>query len=182
MTKDRTGYLSFLEHTAELLESIDRPGKQEPVIEKRIVHTIKGDTSIFGLDRMAAACHSVEDQLSEDEGATLNQEQCDELIAEWRATRERLASIIGNTDAETVDVSPNELKNLSDMIRKGGSSERLLEVIASYAHESIDTRRPTWAQLSLRYLALHPAIAVVAAIFVLMLPEDTHLSSAVSNA
>jgi two-component system chemotaxis sensor kinase CheA len=63
---DRSGVESFFEEGSLIVETLT--GKQSPdlVSAKRMLHTLKGNASLFGLGSVAGICHALEDFVAEE--------------------------------------------------------------------------------------------------------------------
>ena len=63
--KDKCGFLEFFAEAKKILESL-RSGQRDDVdLVKRNLHTLKGNAAMFGLQRLAGACHAIEDHIAE---------------------------------------------------------------------------------------------------------------------
>ena len=89
ITADRAGFDEFIDEANDLVASIATPG--DPVVERRTIHTLKGNCGIYGLDSYAAECHHLETELAES-SAPLDAAQRARLADAWRTTNQRLAN------------------------------------------------------------------------------------------
>lgn len=106
---DRGGVQAFLSEAATLLEGIRR--ERDPVVERRLVHTLKGNCAIYGLDSYAMLAHDVESELAETGGA-LTAPQRERLVRVWKETMTRVGALLGGQQAETVAVGRGEILDL----------------------------------------------------------------------
>jgi two-component system chemotaxis sensor kinase CheA len=66
---DRSGFQSFFEEATAIVDALIERTTTEPAVVKRLIHTLKGNTSLYGLPSVAAICHALEDLI--EEGNTL---------------------------------------------------------------------------------------------------------------
>jgi two-component system, chemotaxis family, sensor kinase CheA len=93
MSSDRAGFLEFLEEGTALVEAITSERVPDGESLKRMVHTLKGNCAIFGVEAASELCHEMETRMVEERVAPLPN-QVAQLGAMWsrmRADVERLA-------------------------------------------------------------------------------------------
>ncbi len=56
---------SFFAEAEKLVQSLQQESRSDMVMAQRRVHTLKGNTSVYGLDYFARLCHSIEDYMAE---------------------------------------------------------------------------------------------------------------------
>ena len=76
---------AFVHETDQLVSEIER-GVARPEIEKRLLHTLKGNTAIFGLGEFSGQCHALESHMELDK-RRLSPLEGGQLAELWRATR-----------------------------------------------------------------------------------------------
>ncbi|WP_425401002.1 Hpt domain-containing protein [Aeoliella sp.] len=91
---DKPGFLEFFQEADELVASLRDEPRDDTSLVKRRVHTLKGNTSIFGLERIAEICHHMEDYISENNELPPEPEW-DKLFEAWQSERENVQRIIG---------------------------------------------------------------------------------------
>lgn len=65
--QDRSGFREFFEESQRLVESVIHGHEADPAELRRNLHTLKGNTMLFGVHSVAQCCHHLENQLSEAE-------------------------------------------------------------------------------------------------------------------
>jgi two-component system chemotaxis sensor kinase CheA len=103
---DRGSVLEYLDEAATLVEGITRPGAIDLVSLKRRLHTLKGNSAIFGLDSMAALCHDLETCIVEEGGAPPRL-AVDKLADRWGGVSQSLERIIGK-HSHVIELEPAE--------------------------------------------------------------------------
>lgn len=98
--------LDFIEEARQLVRAVEQGA--DPVLERRWIHTLKGNGGVFGLERFAAALHEVEDELAgHDEAATAAQRA--RVVEAWRAVEAMLEPVLARTATGTLMVEETEL-------------------------------------------------------------------------
>jgi HPt (histidine-containing phosphotransfer) domain-containing protein len=134
---DRPGVEEFFAEANALAASLETP--TSAVVEKRTIHTLKGNCAIYGLETFAELCHGIESDLTESE-QPLSDEQRQTVLAAWAKVAEQLARLCGEVRREVVEVEHTELVSLVEKARQGVSSRDLAAVLASWSHERVSRR------------------------------------------
>jgi len=137
ITADRAGFDEFLEEAAGLVSSLSVPG--DPVVERRTVHTLKGNCAIYGLDSYATLCHEIETEIA-DSSDPLGDAHRVSLTEAWRATTARLARLVGDYRRTIVEVEFSELARVVDKARQGLAGRELATILTSWSHEPLARR------------------------------------------
>jgi two-component system chemotaxis sensor kinase CheA len=82
LLSDRTGSEAFFEDGSRTLEALTRGGPQDLTVVRRMLHTLKGNCGLFGLDSVAAQCHAIESFIAET-GDRPAQARFDALVQRW---------------------------------------------------------------------------------------------------
>jgi two-component system chemotaxis sensor kinase CheA len=134
---DRTGVEEFLAEGAELLASLRE--ERDPVAQKRLVHTLKGNCAVYGLDSISERAHRIEAQMAES-SIGLSAEQCGDLVSLWKQVMMRVAWLLEKTKIDTVEVSLRDLVELAARARAGTSGEELARTLDDWQHPPIAAR------------------------------------------
>jgi two-component system chemotaxis sensor kinase CheA len=140
MLADRRIFVEFLEETRRLLQSLAH-GDGDSVVERRNLHTLKGNAGLFGLTSIARQCHELESRVLE-ENRRLNAGERAELQAQWQAIDLRLRPLLGETEGQT-QISVHEYEDALRAIAKHEPYAALASRLRVWAHE------PTQKRLSL---------------------------------
>jgi two-component system chemotaxis sensor kinase CheA len=103
------------------------------------VHTLKGNARFFGLTRLAALCHELEDAMQERGENTLTTQERGELGASWAALAQRIEPIIHGATA-FVEISEEEYGRLLDALVERAPLERVEELVRGLRHEPTEWR------------------------------------------
>jgi HPt (histidine-containing phosphotransfer) domain-containing protein/HAMP domain-containing protein len=105
---DRAGFREFFAGASSLLEAITAGcAGDEPTRVARDVHTLKGNTSLYGLESIAAICHQIEHRLAEEGGAP-NRGEIAQLREAWEAVRRLVEELGLGPDDDRIDLLPDE--------------------------------------------------------------------------
>jgi two-component system chemotaxis sensor kinase CheA len=138
LSADRSGFLELV-HEAEIIINTLSRSESDAETEKRLVHTLKGNAGIFGLQRIADTCHEVETHVAE-HGGGLSEDDRRTLSDAWRGTHERIASLLGNGDRKTVEIDEKDLLQLIAVIENGASEKEITTILRSFQIEPLRVR------------------------------------------
>jgi two-component system chemotaxis sensor kinase CheA len=134
LTKDRTGFLAFIDEANELFDQIHTT---DMLVQKRILHTLKGNAGLMGFSIVASLCHHAEDELAE-RSTALSAEALVPLESRWRTLNEALKSFLGDKGRDVLELSTKEIEKLEQDIRAGAPTEHVLDRLASWWLEAAD--------------------------------------------
>jgi HPt (histidine-containing phosphotransfer) domain-containing protein/two-component sensor histidine kinase len=133
---DRGGVEEFLLEAGNLVASLREA--TDPVVQARLVHTLKGNCAIYGLASYAELAHRVESEMIES-GAGISAEQRYALVELWREAMGRVAALLGGARSELVEVERGELDAAMAWARAGGGRD-LAELLSSWSREPVARR------------------------------------------
>lgn len=99
---NRRLFLEFLDETTRLVDGLEAGGEPDTV-ERRRLHTIKGNTVTYGMAGFSSLCHEVEDRVEDNCGAILAPDR-GLLGASWRALRAEIERFVCAERAEVVEL------------------------------------------------------------------------------
>jgi two-component system chemotaxis sensor kinase CheA len=134
LTKDRSGFLSFMDEANELFNQVHTA---DVPLQKRILHTLKGNVALMGFAIVSSLCHQAEDVLSE-RSLALPAEALAPLESRWRTLNEALKSFLGDKGREVLELSTKELEKLEQEIREGASTAYVQDRLASWWLEAAE--------------------------------------------
>jgi two-component system chemotaxis sensor kinase CheA len=130
----------FFQEASSLVDVIVQPGEIEPALLKRLVHTVKGNSALFGLSRVVAVCHDVETALAEggDPRATKERQQ---VALEWRNIAAKLTEVLGGgRNSSMIEVDEREIDTLMVDMRGNVTREELAERLLAWKLEPTERR------------------------------------------
>ncbi len=133
ISTDRAGFLEFFEEADELVQGLKSENRSDTTLTKRNLHTLKGNSSIFGLERIARTCHAIETAL-EDESEPVNNALWTELFGGWATVRGNLRKLITENE-HTVGLSADQFQTLLMGILHDAPKQHLAPLLASWRLE-----------------------------------------------
>jgi signal transduction histidine kinase len=153
---DRVGVEEFLTEAAGLVAALRQ--EPDPLVQKRLVHTLKGNCAIYGLQSYAELAHTVETELGE--GTAMTDEQREALVAMWKDAMGRVTPLLGAARRDAVEIDRCELELA--ISRATSSSRELRDLLASWTREPMARRFERLARqvgsLSRRLGRLEPVV------------------------
>ena len=134
LTRDRTGFLSFVDEADNLFKQVR--GADLPM-QKRLLHTLKGNAALMGFPIVSNLCHQAEDELA-DRWTPLPAEALTPLEQRWAALNEALKNFLGEKGRDVLELSTKEIEKLEQEIRTNAPTEHVLDRLASWWLEETD--------------------------------------------
>jgi two-component system chemotaxis sensor kinase CheA len=134
LTKDRAGFLSFMDEANDLFGQVHTT---DVPLQKRILHTLKGNAGLMGFAIVANLCHQAEDALAA-RSSGLPAEALAPLELRWRTLNEALQSFLGDKGRDVLELSIREIDQLEQEVRSGAPSEHVLDRLASWWLEAAE--------------------------------------------
>jgi HPt (histidine-containing phosphotransfer) domain-containing protein/glucose-6-phosphate-specific signal transduction histidine kinase len=135
-TRDRTGFLTFLEEASRLVQSVVA-ATSDLVTQKRLVHTLKGNAAMMGLTSMARLCHQVEDELAENASVQLTP-LVRSLGDRWLAFSQSVRAFLGDRERGVVEVPKAELTALCRELEAGMLPVQAVQRLTTLGFEPIE--------------------------------------------
>lgn len=138
VARDKIGFLEFLEEARELIHTITGDdGLTLPEL-KRAVHTLKGNTMLFGINTVAGACHIMESYI-DDESDYPTADMFDDLRMRWENLAERLVLLVG-AGGRSVELDDEAYTQILQSVLDGDSHEAIARQIATWKMELTGVR------------------------------------------
>jgi len=142
IAKDRASVLDFLVDTGDLVRFVFDQGINPTRMTevKRAIHTIKGNSGLFGLVTLSSVCHDIETRMAESDALEMSSADRDLLLDTWAMMEGRARDLLGNHVARGVDVTEHDMVALAASIQQGKSGDALLRSLASWFMDPADRR------------------------------------------
>jgi HPt (histidine-containing phosphotransfer) domain-containing protein len=151
IAEDKAGFLEFFKEAEDIVEALRSEPKSDLTLVKRRVHTLKGNAAIFGLERIASACHVIEDFIAENSSLP-EDSSWTTLFGRWAAVRGYLRRVVGDNE-RAIDVTEQQYQEVFSDILNGKSRNDLAIRLASWKLEPTGRRMARIAEQA-RALAL----------------------------
>jgi two-component system chemotaxis sensor kinase CheA len=132
LARDRGGVERFVAEASSIVRRLTR-GEDHGL---RLVHTLKGNAGIFGLQTVAAVCHAVEQQAQQEERAP-DATEVARVTDAWRAAMDRLAPILDG-ERGVVTVTEAELEAIERAIDDATPHAALAPMVSSLRLERVE--------------------------------------------
>jgi two-component system chemotaxis sensor kinase CheA len=133
--QDRNGVLEFMRESQELLRELER---EEPDrdLERRRIHTLKGNCSLFGVSVVSALCHEIETALELDQ-RRLSEEEQRELRSAWSDLERRLLPFL-DTKTSTLQVIQRDFEAALQKLQR--ENHPLVQELEMWTLEPLELR------------------------------------------
>ncbi|MDP3157441.1 MAG: ATP-binding protein [Archangium sp.] len=137
LMRDRVGFLEFFAEGREQVAQLGQPNTDETI--KRLVHTLKGNTALFGMSSVADACHAVESRVA-DRGDAFTEEDRHEVVSAWQTASGRVLRFFEQEVSPTIELDEADYLAIVHAIDHGAPRLDVLQMIESWRHEPVSRR------------------------------------------
>ena len=137
VVRDRSGFVEFLEEGAEIVEALARH-TDHLAVDQRLLHTLKGNALIFGIESLATLCEEVETRLVADTTSGMNEAERQAIVARFSRLRENLAPVLN--DGADGSATADDIAELLSAVRAGTTAPEIERIIASFRDERLSRR------------------------------------------
>lgn len=130
IVQDRDGLLDFFREAESIVQMLRNYRVIDSNVTKRLVHTLKGNCAIFGLNRVAQACHEIEDYIAGNDELP-DDTLWDQLFYLWNKAQGSLRRLVRE-----------EAKGLT--VRESEYSQVLMDLVRYNSHPTIIQRVASW--------------------------------------
>ena len=132
---DRSGFLSFHNESSDVINSLCDGGySDDPEGLSLAVHTLKGNSSLYDLTTVSRICHTVEEQILENQSLT---KEFDGLRSRWEALTETLKVFgVAESEDEGVQIDRSDYELLLEGLQ--GRDQKLLQKVQGWELEKAD--------------------------------------------
>jgi signal transduction histidine kinase len=142
---DRPGVEEFLVEAAHLVGALR--DEQDPVVQQRLVHTLKGNCAMYGLSSYAELAHQVENELIENQ-KSLDATQRAALVDAWKRTIGRVGWLLGGQKKNVVQIDVSEIDGLIARAHAGAVSREIVANLSDWKQEPVHRRLERLARQS----------------------------------
>jgi HAMP domain-containing protein/signal transduction histidine kinase len=128
--RSRSDFARFLHESEALIRAASEA--EDPAIRARSLHTLKGNTAIYGLTSIAAKCHELEDRAAET-GELMPPADGAELAEAWRDLRARIEAILPIGGERMIELPASEHEWLLNRVIHGSLALPELSRIEAWA-------------------------------------------------
>jgi two-component system chemotaxis sensor kinase CheA len=136
--RDRAGFLEFFAEARGLCDVLASPSAHSAQALVRAAHTLKGNAATFGMTSIATLCHELEDHMQR-EGEP-SAELSARLLERFGELADKLRALVGECQADTLEVYDEEYCEVLNAIRDGASHELISAMIEAWKLEPMGRR------------------------------------------
>lgn len=138
-TQDRVGFGEFVWEAEVLVRAIADGSCAEFALLKRTVHTLKGNTMLFGVGSVASICERIEDVMAET-GRPPRAGLIDELSERWGRLVESLGGVLGSDSRDSILLAPEQYRALLERAVAGPTTAEVTTLLLELKLECVDER------------------------------------------
>lgn len=131
VVRDRSEYERFLADLLQRTSTLHDVANDDEVAFKREAHTIKGNAAVYGLERIAAMCHALEDEVADGTPPTAALARYAEPLRELIHVAYATARTLG-LGRPQLEVHPDELEAALRALRTGAVDEATAALTSWY--------------------------------------------------
>jgi two-component system chemotaxis sensor kinase CheA len=139
MMHDKAGFLEFLTEADCIVRSLKDGHYDDLDHLKRLIHTLKGNSSIFGMQQVSDICHSFETEMAE-QGEALPEKGLAELDRTWSQIRSDVEKLMGETQDGRIEIGNSEYDAILKAVRASVGATALSRMIESWRLEPAGRR------------------------------------------
>lgn len=138
MRTDRRAVVEFVAEANRLAADLATSATASNADVLRWIHTLKGNTGLFGLTALARLCHDLETSVAES-GEPVSPQQRAELAQAWHAAARRIDSFLGG-DTREVDVARAEYLAVIAAVESGAPRVEIVDRLRRWELEPSERR------------------------------------------
>ena len=136
---DKFGFIEFLAEAEEIVRTLKAGEFQGASHLQRLIHTLKGNSAIFGLRRLSEICHQVESRIAEEDG-TPDAAHMSSLFEAWAQIRADLANLMGERRPDFIEIDDRDYEAIIRAVLDGVDSKVVVRMIESWHLEPAGKR------------------------------------------
>jgi two-component system chemotaxis sensor kinase CheA len=137
--EDRAGVIEFFAEAKRLVTELTRHTPSDLHITKRLLHTLKGNAALFGMERFSSLCHAIEDTIAES-GAAVSPVDLQRLSASWAEIEAQLSRLTGDVNSSDLSISAEEYQELLQALQARKSASEIQTLVEPWKLEATEPR------------------------------------------
>jgi two-component system chemotaxis sensor kinase CheA len=138
LLSDRSAVRDFFEEGSALVNSVTGGKASDLAVVKRMLHTLKGNSAIFGLHSLSSICHELESHVIEQNEVPPASELA-RLRDRWEAMTASVDRLLG-ARRNVIEIHETEHAVLEQSVRRGTPSATLLPMVHALKLEPTERR------------------------------------------
>jgi two-component system chemotaxis sensor kinase CheA len=149
LLSDKAGFVQFVSDCETLISALSNSNDLQQT--KRTLHTLKGNTAVYGMTSMAEECHRLEDLLAAS-GELLPAGKVADLETLWRSKLQSIKEFLSGVGENVLEIDSDEHQQLIDSLMKRRDYQEILSMVETWS----------WARASERLARLRAHTEYVA--------------------
>jgi HPt (histidine-containing phosphotransfer) domain-containing protein len=152
--RDRPGFVDFLAEASALAQNIVAASRDQDIVGlKRSLHTLKGNSAMFGIASVAEACHQIEGNIADGEGRMSPEDLA--RLAQVCGDLAAMAAPLVDEGAEdatraAIEITRGEHDAVLDGLARGAPRRDLMRAVAGWRNEPTERRLQRFAKQAVR--------------------------------
>jgi two-component system, chemotaxis family, sensor kinase CheA len=144
--RDKQGFVDFFAEGTALVSALTRvDANTDFVVLKRQIHTLKGNSAVFGIMSVAKTCHELETRMAENATKHVELEELEQLRVRWGELTAIVLKLLGD-DALRIEIDDDEFVGILDALVKGRARREIVRMVAAWRVERVQTRLNFFAE------------------------------------
>lgn len=137
MLQDRTGVIEFMNDSTELTRHIVE--EKNMTVLKRRIHTLKGNSSLFGVSSVVDVCHNIETIMLNDHRLP-NADERQRIFRAWEQINERIKTFLENRSEKNIEIDDDDIQYVLHSLQENKKHEEIYQTIQDWYHEPVRRR------------------------------------------
>jgi two-component system chemotaxis sensor kinase CheA len=130
LLSDKAGFVQFVADCEALISSLTNEGDLKQT--KRNLHTLKGNTAVYGMSSVAEYCHQLEDQLAST-GELLPSSNLADLATLWRSKLQSIQEFLSEIGDNILEIDGVEHQKLIDSLMSRRDYQEILGMVEMWS-------------------------------------------------
>jgi two-component system chemotaxis sensor kinase CheA len=137
VSADRVGVEEFLAEGAGLVAALR--AERDDAVSKRLIHTVKGNCAIYGLESVSMLAHHIEAELAEAGGEVTAAARA-RLVTGWKDAMGRIGVLLGPPRRDMIELERDGIEALAVRLQDELPRSGLAAQVASWLHDPVARR------------------------------------------
>ena len=133
---DRQAVINFLQEGSMIIEELSSVYASNPTVAKRLVHTLKGNASQFGMTAIANVCHELEGRL----GQAFTAADFLQLLGAWSAAAKQVGELVGGGADKEMTIDLASYRHVVGLVQQGRPREEVLAAMGDWGRDPVQAR------------------------------------------
>jgi two-component system, chemotaxis family, sensor kinase CheA len=138
VSRDRSGFIEFFNDAERMIDEIVQDSISDTLVLRRVIHTVKGNSGIYGITSIAQVCHDIESSTL-DEDRRPSSEERSRLDETWRRFAGRIRNLVASED-DVIEIQYEELERILTAVRAKKSYLEIQKLLESLRLEPTEAR------------------------------------------